>query len=934
MIAPLKSRLSSWLRSLINRRDLEENMDAEIQFHIDARAADLASSGLAPEEAKRQARLEFGAVATHKDGMRTSLGLRWWDDLWTDLRYAARILRKSPGFTAIAVGSLALAIGANTTIFSIANEMLYERLGVPHPEQLRLLAFRGDKRVAVHSTWGELDPIPGGGRRFTSFSYPVYQQLRRDNHVLQDIFAFKELGRTNVTVDGSAQAMQLELVSGNLFEQMQVSPAIGRPILPSDDGAPGTGAIAVISDGFWQRSFGRSPSVIGKVITVNTIPVTIIGVNPRGFTGAKSVQSSPDLFMPLSIIPLLHADIGRDGPILSSAKLFWVQLMARTKPGVTDEQARAALDVSLSAAIRGTLKVNKDDTMPTFLLDDGSRGLNVTGREFAKPVYVLLAFVGFVLLLACANIANLMLARASARQREMGVRLALGAGRSRILRQVLTESLMISAMGGFFGVFLYFMGRSSLPKLFINAWEQPDLVLPFHWHVYAFTAAVTILTGILFGVFPAYASTRAEISTALKEGTKTATRHRKGFSGRAIVAFQVALSTMLVVGAALFLRTLINLNSIDPGFRADHLLIFDLNPPSKQYPAPKDVALHARIEEALRAVPGVQSVSLTDNPLVANNSSSGDFHIEGVPDIKREQGDMTGVTYLGDVGHDYLSTMGIPILFGRGFTPQDVNSPQRVAVVNQTLVRQLFNGQNPVGKRFSTEDGGTTHAKGALPSEPGRQWTQIIGVIADTRYTDLKTEPPPVHFDLYNQLPEIGGVTYVIRTQMPPESIAASLRAAVQKIDSNLPLMDIRTQQQQIDATTQQERVFASLTAGFGLLALALACVGIYGIMAYTVSQRTNEIGIRLALGAERAQVRTMILSEASRLTILGILAGLATAFALAQLVKSMLYGLTASDPISFAAAALLLLTIALVAAWIPALRASRVEPMEALRHE
>ncbi len=718
--------------------------------------------------------------------------------------------------------------------------------------------------------------------------------------------------------------MQLELVSGNFYDQMQVRPAIGRTILPSDDGAPATGAVAVISDGFWQRSFGRSPTVLGKVITVNTIPITIIGVNPRGFTGAKSVQSSPDLFMPLSMIPLLRAEIGTNGSFLSSTREFWLQLMARTKPGVSDEQARAALDVSLSAAIRGTMKVNKDDTLPTLLLDDGSKGLNHSGREFAKPLYVLLVFVGFVLLLACANIANLMLARASARQREMGVRLALGAGRSRILRQVLTESLMISAMGGFFGVFLYFMGRSSLPKLFINSWEQPDLVLPFHWPVYAFTAAVTILTGIFFGVAPAYASTRAEIGTALKEGTKTATRHRRGFSGRAIVAFQVALSTMLVVGAALFLRTLINLNSIDPGFRTDHLLLFDLNPPSKQYPAPKDVALQARVEEALRSVPGVQSVSLTDTPLVANNSTSDDFNIEGAPEIKRELGDRTGITYSGDVGHDFLSTMGIPVLIGRGFTAQDVSSTQRVAVVNQTLVRQLFNGQNPIGKRFSIDD----------TSKPDPKWTEIIGVIADTRYSNLKEEPPPIHFDLYNQLPEIGGVTYVIRTQISPESIVPSLRAAVQKIDTNLPLMDIRTQQQQIDATTQQERIFASLTAGFGLLALALACVGIYGIMAYTVSQRTNEIGIRLALGAERSQVRSMILSEASRLTILGVLAGLAAAFALAQLVKSMLYGLTATDPTSFFAAALLLLAIALLAAWIPALRASRVEPMEALRHE
>jgi predicted permease len=410
----------------------------------------------------------------------------------------------------------------------------------------------------------------------------------------------------------------------------------------------------------------------------------------------------------------------------------------------------------------------------------------------------------------------------------------------------------------------------------------------------------------------------------LKEGSKTATRHRKGWSGKAIVAFQIALSTMLVVGAGLFLRTLINLNSIDPGFRTDHLLLFDISPPSKQYPAPKDVALHGRIEEALRSVPGVEGVTLSDNPLVANNMSNADFNIQGAPEVERKRGDNSGLADLADVGPDFLPVMGIPLIAGRGFTAQDANSPQQVAVINQALARQFFPHDNPIGKRFSTDDSKKTD----------RKWTEIIGVVGDTRYTNLKDGPPALHFDLYRQLPEIGGVTYIVRTQMKPEAIVSSLRAAVQKVDRDLPLMDIRTQQQQIDATTQQERIFASLTAGFGVLALALACVGIYGIMAYTVSQRTNEIGIRLALGAERKQVRGMVLREASWLAILGVVVGLAVALGLSQLVKSMLYGLKPADPASFAGAGCLLLGVALIAAWIPALRASRVEPMEALRHE
>jgi predicted permease len=920
--ARLRAKAGSWLRSVSGRRRLENEMEDEVRFHLEARATDLMKDGLDLKEAMRRARVEFGAVASHKDGMRVSLGLRWWDEMWGDLRYGVRMLMKNPGFTAIAVGSLALAIGANTTIFSLANEIMFARLGVPHPEQLRLLTVVGDRHTAVHSSWGMMTPVPGGGTRYDSFTYPIYQQLRKENQVLGEIFAFKESFQANVTVDGSAQSIQLELVSGNLYEQMGVRPALGRAILPSDDGAPGTGAVATISDGFWERAFGRAPDVVGKVIAVNTTPVTIVGVNPRGFTGAKSVQSSPEIFMPLSMIPVLRA-AGRGGPYLSSTTTWWVQLMARTKPGVSTEEARASLDVLLNAAVRGTMKLDKDDTMPRLRLEDGSRGLNFSGTQYAKPMYVLLALVGFVLLLACANIANLMLARASARQREMGVRLALGAGRWRILRQVLTESLMISALGGALGLLLAYMGRTALPKLMLNAWERADMQVPFDWRVFGFTAAVTLATGVLFGIAPAWAATRAEIGTALKEGGKTATRYRKGWSGRAIVAFQVALSTLLVVGAGLFLRTLIKLNSIDPGFRPDHLVLFDVNPPSKQYPAPKDVALHARLEEALRAVPGVDGVTLSDIPLLSDSRARSGFNVEGIPEQKYERGE--GPDSLeATVGRDFLGVMGIPVVAGRSFTQQDEEGVRQVSVVNQALAKKFFPNQNPIGKRFSME---SAEAK-------NRQWVEIVGVCADTRYSDLKEEPPPLHFDLYRQADEVGGMTYIVRTQMKPEAIAPSLRAAVQRIDRDLPLMDIRTQQEQIDATTQQERMFAGLTAGFGLLALALACVGVYGVMAYTVSQRTNEIGIRLALGAERGQVRGMVLRETGLVALIGVAVGVGAALGLGQLIKSLLYGLRPADPVALICSAGLLMIVAIVAGWVPAARASRVEPMEALRHE
>ena len=699
----LVTRLRSWLKWIVKRDRLETDLDAEVRFHLESYAADLARSGVPAAEAMRRARIEFGGIESHKDSVRASIGLRWWDDLWGDLQYGARVLRKSPGFTAIAVVSLALAIGANTSIFSLANQVLYARLGVPHPEQLRLLSVIAGEHSAVHSSWGSVSPVPGGGTRYESFTYPIYQQLRRENHELEDIFAFKENMQANATIDGAAQAVRLELISGNLYEQMGVRPALGRPILPSDDQTPGAGAVATISEGLWERAFGKSPDVVGKVITVNMTPVTVIGVNPRAFTGAMSVQNSADIFMPLSMIPVVKGELGTSGPLLSSTNLWWVQLMAREKPGVPIEQARAALNVALNAAIHATMTVAKDDTIPRLELEDGSRGLNFDGKQFAQPMYVLLAVVGFVLLIACANIANLMLARSSARQREMSVRLALGAGRSRIMRQVLTESLMLAAIGGAAGLFLGYLSRTALPKLFMSSWESESINVPFDWKVFSFTAGVTLATGVLFGIVPAWNATRAEIGTAIKDGGKGSTKQSKGWSGRTLVAFQVALSTLLVVGASLFLRTLINLNAVDVGFRADDLVLFDLNPPSKQYPAPKDVAIHARIEQALRAVPGVEGVTLTDIPLVANSVSESDFKVEGAPKTNEPHGEGSGAMEA-TVGQDFLSVMGIPIVAGRGFTPQDAEAPQRYSIVNQALARKYFPNQNPIGHRFSMDD--------------------------------------------------------------------------------------------------------------------------------------------------------------------------------------------------------------------------------------
>ena len=447
--------------------------------------------------------------------------------------------------------------------------------------------------------------------------------------------------------------------------------------------------------------------------------------------------------------------------------------------------------------------------------------------------------------------------------------------------------------------------------------------VPFHWKVFAFTATITIGTGILFGILPAWAATRAEIGAALKQGAQTATRRRQAWSGKAIVAFQIAVSTVLVIAAWLFLRTLINLNRIDPGFAVDHLLLFELDAPSQRYPAPKDVALHAKVEEALRGVPGVEGVTTSDAPLLVGMQMITGFHVEGTPEIEPSRAEMDKLPRSADVGTDFFSVMKVPIVAGRAFTRQDNETSPKVAIINQALAKLFFPHENPLGKSFSPG-----------PKTKDRKWIEIVGVCADTRYASLRNDPPPVHFNPYRQQPEMEGLTYIIRTPMKAEAIVPSLRAVVRHIDPNLPLLDIRTEQQQIDADLQQERTFASLSSGFALLALTLACVGIYGIMAYTVAQRTNEIGIRLALGARRGQVRGMVLRESGWLALAGVAAGISVALALGHLVESLLYGVKPADALSVIGAGVVLLAVALSSGWIPARRASLLEPMDALRHE
>jgi predicted permease len=909
------ARGSFLVRQTLLKRRREIELDEELLFHVEQSTAAKLAAGMTAGEARRQALIEFGGVERTREQCYEQRPGWWLGTVAQDVRYTLRQMRRNPGFTAIAAVSLALAIGANTTIFSLANSLLYDRLNVAHADQLRMLRWHGDVNTVVQSMWGDFDTSGGTGVTGSVFSYPVYLQLRDHSQVMQDLIAYKE-DSMNATVRGNAQRAVVAMISGNYFAVLGAQPQLGRSIQPSDDHVGAVSAVAVISDGVWEREFDRSTLALGQTINVNQSLLTVIGVAPRGFTGAKNVQSSPDVFVPLSMQPLVDPK-GNNASLLEDPDMWWVNIIGRTRAGISDEQAQAELNVALAAAVRGTMAVKAGDTMPQLEVADGSRGLQFAAQMFKKPVYMLMTLTGFVLLLACANIANLLLARGVQRQREMTVRLALGAGRGRVLRQLLTESLLLAGIGGVGGLFLSYLGHNVIPRLLSNAWDRGQLNVPMDWEVFAFATAVTLLTGLVFGLAPAWLAARSEAGSGLKENAQTTTRRRKGMGGKAIVAFQIALSTLLVVGAGLFLRTLFALNSVHVGFRTDQLVLFEVAPPKQRYGPGKDVQLHQRLEQGFAALPGVQGVTPSLTAYIADNMNNGDFLPEGEPEIR----DHRGAEDMNSVGSTFFETMGIPMIAGRSFGPQDTANSQRVAIINQALAKKRFPNMNPLGKRFKTGD-----------DKP--VWVQIVGVCADTYYANLRDTPPPQFFMPYVQQPYVGRMTYAIRTGLSPAELVPALRGVVQQADRDLPIIDMRTQQEQIDANMQMELAFAALTSGFGVLALALACVGIYGIMAYSVAGRTNEIGIRLALGAQAGQVRKMILLESTGLAAAGIVVGAGVALMLTRLVKSMLYGIQPYDPATMTAGVLLMLAVALAASWIPARRAASVQPMEALRHE
>jgi predicted permease len=902
--------------------ELRRQVSDELAFHIESFATELERRGVPREEAMRRARAELGSVAAARENARAAWGTRLLDELRGDVRFALRMLARSPGFTAIAVGSLALGIGANTVIFTAAQHMLLDRLAVPHPEQLRLLEWiEPTNNGVVNEMWGWWDDNADRTSVSTSFSYPVYEQLRRQNRAMHELFAFKPLGGQTVTVNGKPEALDAEMVSGDYFAALGVRPQLGRAIDEADDGAPGSGPVAVISDGFWTSHFGRNANVIGKTVLVNTVPLTIVGVAPKEFTGASSAQGTPVVFFPMSMQPEVSPspfNAAKSPSLLTNTNEWWVLAMARVKPGVPDRAAAAELSVTLNAAVRATMPVN-GKTIPRMLLTDGSRGQNPSAEEMAKPITVLMGLAGFVLLLACANLANLLLARANARQREMSVRMAMGARRGRVVRQMLTESLLISAMGGAAGLALAYAVRNGFPRLLSNAWLPPAFAARFDWRIFFFAVSISLVTGLVFGLAPAWGATRVDVSSGLKDAAQTTTHRRRGLAGMALVALQVALSMLLVVSAGLFTRTLMELGHVKLGFRPDNLQLFQIVPPQARYPEAAATPLYRRLEERLASIPGVERETLVQEPLISGNAIVNTFVPEGTP--RKKDGENPTVL-VNDVGADFFRTFAIPMVAGRGFDATDTETSRKVAVINEALAKKYFPNVNPIGKTFMQGY-----------HEPVEE--EIVGICADTEYYNLRNQAEPIYYLPYWQRQHgISQATFVLKTRMDRAAMMDEVRKAVASVDANLPLTDVRTQKEQIAAKMRNERIFAALTAGFGLLALVLAAIGIYGMLAYSVSRRTSEIGLRMALGAQRGSVLAMVLREAAWISGVGVVVGVGAALGMGRLVASLLYGLKPWDPATLAGAAGLLALTALAASWIPARRAARIEPMQALRHE
>ena len=934
----------SRLRGLFRKRTLEQEMADEIQAHLEMQIEDHLRQGMTLEEARYLALRKFGGVEQVKETHREQRSLALLETLLRDVAYGLRMLRRSPGVTAVATLSLAIGIGANTALFSVVDAVLLKTLPVQDPERLMVFEWQAGRayRVSAMSGTSNVDSPPGT-RGLSLFRYDVFEKLREAQGAtpeasLTDLFAFGPLPKLTAKIGDQAELIDGQAVSGDYYAGLRLKPTLGRVITPEDD-RPGAAPVAVLSYDFWQDRFGGNPNVVGQQLKLNQQSLTIIGITPPGFNGTSQVDYHPVVTIPLTNEPLVRGDNSLLGST-SAPGLWWLNVMGRLRPGATQEQARQSLNGAFQTAALDAMppprKANEPARIevkdyPRLISEPGDRGMLDRRKRYAPTIYGLFIIVALVLLIACANLANLLLARGHQRGPEISVRLALGAGRRRLLRQLLTESLLLATLGGVVGVIFAFWGKSAIVAL---ADSETGLLpsgveLSLNWRVLLFTLAVSVLTGVLFGFVPAWRASRLDLNSTLKQSGRTTGRVSRLSKGLLVV--QVAVSALLLAGAGLFIRTLYNLQHVPLGFNEDNVLLFTLQPEQAGYKDEAVLRFYQQLFERLDHLPEVQSATFARVELIADDNWFNDFLLPG--ESAATAADHETMRQM--VRENYFATMEIPLLRGRGFTAQDDAHAPAVAVINQTFQEKFFPNEEALGKHITLN----YHQRDL----------EIVGVVANTKYSRQREQNEPLLYTPWQQeTSDIGEMHFALRTTGNPTALADTVREVVRKLDSNLPITRISTQTARAQATLGQERLYARLLSFFGVLALVLAAIGLFGVLAYSVSQRTKEIGIRMAFGARVGQVIRLVIWQGMKLVLIGLVLSALVGYLLNYLLErqyfapdgwqremaEQLYGVKLEDPLTLVVIATLLALVALFSCWLPARRAAKVDPLVALRYE
>jgi predicted permease len=892
-------------------RKRNDDLERELRSDLELEEEEQRDKGLLQEEARYAARRAFGNATLIRERTHEVWGWAALERFVCDLRYGLRQLRRFPGFTITAVLILALGIGAVTAVFSLIDAALLRMLPVNAPEQLV-----------------QLKTIGPGLPANDSFSYAAFQRLRQQAQVLAGLIAFRRQHNIDLEVDAQSGLAEGQAVSGSYFSMLGVRAVRGRTLDAADESA--ASPVAVIGYDYWRSRFALDPAIVGKKILLNNAPYTVIGVTEPEFYGLQA-GARIDVSVPLTTFFLInpgYATKGTPYDVLKAPFRNWLAIIGRLQPGVTPERATSGLE-PVFAQIKGELNASLAGTpgdspvrRQTILalrmqIDPASQGLSTLREQFSKPLWIVMALVGLLLIITCANVANLLLARANTREKEIAVRLSLGSGKGRLMRQLLVESLLLALMGGALGVGLAFWGSGSLLALMAHGRNPVMLSVHPNTTVLAFAVGVSLLTAVIFGVLPAWRVTDVHPSQGLAQSARASAAPERHGLGKALMVLQVAVSLVLAVSAGLLARSLSNLRNFYPGFNREHVLLFHVDPPI--IGITDVVPIYEQLTGRIRQLPGIRTVSLSVHEPLSVNVSDTALKVQGVS--AGEQDDMTPVD-VEPIGPAYFATMQTPILSGREFSDADRAGAPKVAIVNQSTARHFFGSANPVGRFVS------------IPGyRADTSWIEIVGVVRDIKVHNLRETSTPMLYVPMWQAPE-GGATFEVRTTMDPTKVATAVLAAVKSVNGRLPIYSLKTLGDQLDDSLVEERLVASLSGTFGFMALLLTSIGLYGLMAYAVNRRTNEIGIRMALGAERNRIARMIVGEAMMLTGIGVALGLPATILASRLVASQLFGLRFDDPLTFSAASIIFALVAITASYLPARSAASIDPMSALRAE